>query len=149
VANDPEGAGRDVLVDSNVILDVLTEDPKWFAWSSNRLAELAERSTLVLNPIIYAEVSMRFDRIEDLDDAVPADHFRREALPWEAAFLAGKAFLQYRRRGGRRRSPLPDFYIGSHAAVHHLRLLTRDPRRYRTYFPRLEIIAPDAAKSGA
>ena len=149
MASDPEGATRDVLVDSNVILDVLTEDPTWFEWSSSRLAELAEAATLVLNPIIYAEISIRFDRIEDLDDAVPADHFRREALPWEAAFLAGKVFLQYRRRGGRRRSPLPDFYIGAHAAVHHLRLLTRDARRYRTYFPRLEIIAPDAAKSGA
>jgi len=142
VASDRAGARRDVLVDSNVILDVLTEDPKWFEWSSSRLAELAEESTLVLNPIIYAEVSIRFDRIEDLDDAVAADHFRREALPWEAAFLAGKVFLQYRRRGGRRRSPLPDFYIGAHAAVHRLRLLTRDLRRYRTYFPGLEIIAP-------
>ena len=142
MASDPGGPGRDVLVDSNVILDVLTEDPEWFEWSSRRLAELAEVSTLVLNPIIYAEVSIRFDRIEDLDDAVPADRFRREALPWEAAFLAGKAFLQYRRRGGRRRWPLPDFYIGAHAALRRLRLLTRDPRRYRTYFPRLEIIAP-------
>ena len=129
MASDPGGSGRDVLVDSNVILDVLTDDPKWFEWSSRRLAELAE-------------VSIRFDRIEDLDDAVPADRFRREALPWEAAFLAGKAFLQYRRRGGRRRWPLPDFYIGAHAALRRLRLLTRDPRRYRTYFPRLEIIAP-------
>jgi len=142
VASDPAGAGRDVLVDSNVILDVLTEDRRWFGWSSSRLAELAEQVTLVLNPIIYAEISIRFDRVEDLDDAVPADHFRREALPWEAAFLAGKVFLQYRRRGGRRRSPLPDFYIGAHAAVQGLRLLTRDPRRFRTYFPTLAVIAP-------
>ena len=142
MASDPPGAGRDVLVDSNVILDVLTEDRQWFGWSSSRLAELAEQVTLVLNPIIYAEISIRFDRVEDLDDAVPADHFRREALPWEAAFLAGKVFLQYRRRGGRRRPPLPDFYIGAHAAVQGLRLLTRDPRRFRTYFPRLAVIAP-------
>ncbi len=142
MASDPAGAGRDVLVDSNVILDVLTEDRRWFGWSSSRLAELAEQVTLVLNPIIYAEISIRFDRVEDLDDAVPADHFRREALPWEAAFLAGKVFLQYRRRGGRRRSPLPDFYIGAHAAVQGLRLLTRDPRRFRTYFPTLAVIAP-------
>lgn len=142
MASDPARAGRDVLVDSNVILDVLTEDRRWFGWSSSRLAELAEQVTLVLNPIIYAEISIRFDRIEDLDDAVPADHFRREVLPWEAAFLAGKVFLQYRRRGGRRRSPRPDFYIGAHAAVHGLRLLTRDPRRFRTYFPTLAVIAP-------
>ena len=142
MASNLERAGPNVLVDSNVILDVLTEDPTWFEWSSSRLVELAEASTLVVNPIVYAEVSIRFDRVEDLDDAVPADHFRRDALPWEAAFLAGKVFLQYRRRGGRRRSPLPDFYIGAHAAVHHFRLLTRDPRRYRTYFPRLPIIAP-------
>ncbi|HUE95793.1 MAG TPA: type II toxin-antitoxin system VapC family toxin [Longimicrobiaceae bacterium] len=142
MASDPAATGRDVLVDSNVILDVLTEDRQWFGWSSSHLAELAEQVTLVLNPIIYAEISIRFDRVEDLDDAVPADHFRREALPWEAAFLAGKVFLQYRRRGGRRRSPLPDFYIGAHAAVHGLRLLTRDPRRFRTYFPTLAVIAP-------
>ena len=141
MASDPEDARRDVLVDSNVILDVLTEDPHWLEWSSSRLAELAEEATLVLNPIIYAAISIRFDHVEDLDDAVPVDHFRREALPWEAAFLAGKVFLEYRRRGGRRRSPLPDFYIGAHAAVRRLQLLTRDPRRY-AYFPTLQIIAP-------
>ena len=134
---------RDVLVDSNVILDVLTEDPRWLEWSSRRLAELTEEATLVLNPIIYAEVSIRFDRIEELDDALPVAHFRRDALPWEAAFMAGKVFLAYRRRGGRRRSPLPDFYIGAHAAVQGLRLLTRDPRRYRAYFPTVEVVAPD------
>jgi predicted nucleic acid-binding protein len=142
VATDPDDRRRDVVVDSNVLLDVLTEDPKWLAWSSTRLAELAEEAALVINPIIYAEVSIRFDEIEDLDDAVSPDHFRRESLPWEAAFLAGKAFLQYRRRGGRRRSPLPDFYIGAHAAVRRWRLLTRDPRRYRLYFPALSILAP-------
>jgi len=134
---------RDVLVDSNVILDVLTEDPRWLEWSSRRLAELTEEATLVLNPIVYAEVSIRFDRIEELDDALPVAHFRRDALPWEAAFMAGKVFLAYRRRGGRRRSPLPDFYIGAHAAVQGLRLLTRDPRRYRAYFPTVEVVAPD------
>src|SRR5262249_8869756 len=111
-------------------------------WSAERLAELAAETTLVVNPIIYAEVSIRFDRVEDLDDAVPSDHFRCEPLPWAAAFLAGKVFLQYRRRGRRRRSPLPDFYIDAHAAIQHFRLLTRDPRRYRAYFPSLHIIAP-------
>jgi predicted nucleic acid-binding protein len=142
VADDQAAGSRDVLVDSNVILDVLTEDVQWFEWSSSHLAEVAAERPLVINPIIYAEVSIRFDRIEELDDAVPADHFRREALPWEAGFLAGKAFLQYRRRGGKRRSPLPDFYIGAHAAVRAFRLLTRDARRFRAYFPTVPLICP-------
>ena len=106
------------------------------------LARCAENGMLVINPIIYAEVSVGFDRIEELDEALPAESFRREALPWEAAFLAGKCFLRYRRQGGSRRSPLPDFYIGAHAAVKGLTLLTRDPRRYRTYFPDLSLLAP-------
>jgi predicted nucleic acid-binding protein len=132
-----------VLVDSNVLLDVFTEDPAWFQWSSETLAELAERSVLVVDPIIYSEVSIHFDRVEDLEEALPAARFQREALPWEAAFLAGKCFVAYRRRGGERRSPLPDFYIGAHAAVRGMALLTRDAARYRTYFPRLHLIAPD------
>lgn len=132
----------EVLVDSNVILDIATEDSRWFNWSSSQLNELAARHVLVINPIIYAEVSVGYDRIEDLDGALPPESFRREALPWEAAFLAGKAFRLYRRRGGRRQSPLPDLYIGAHAAVRGFRLLTRDARRYRSYFPRLELITP-------
>jgi len=132
-----------VLVDSNVLLDIFTEDPTWFAWSSAALEEHAESSALVINPIVYAEVSVRFARIEELEDALPADVFRREALPWEAGFLAGKCFLKYQRRGGARRSPLPDFYVGAHAAVRGLALLTRDARRYRGYFPTLDLIAPD------
>ncbi len=134
----------DVLVDSNVLLDVLTEDPDWFDWSSSMLAEHAERSVLMINPIIYAEVSVRFERIEEMEEAVPAHQFRREALPWEAGFLTGKCFLRYRRNGGVRRSPLPDFYIGAHAAVRGATLLTRDASRYRTYFPKLPLIAPSA-----
>ena len=134
----------DVLVDSNVLLDVLTEDPTWFDWSSSMLAEHAERSVLMINPIIYAEVSVRFERIEEMEDAVPAELFRREALPWEAGFLTGKCFLRYRRNGGARRSPLPDFYIGAHAAVRGATLLTRDASQYRTYFPKLPLIAPNA-----
>ena len=132
-----------VLVDSNVILDIVTEDPRWGEWSSSMLASCAETGMLLINPIIYAEVSIGFERIEDLEDILPADSFRRDPLPWEAAFLAGKCFLTYRRRGGTRRSPLPDFYIGAHAAVAGLPLLTRDPRRYRTYFPQLSILAPE------
>ena len=132
----------EVLVDSNVLLDVVTEDPQWFEWSSGMLGSHAERAILVINPIVYAEVSIRFDTIEELEDALPSRIFRRDALPLEAAFLAGKCFLQYRRRGGQRNAPLPDFYIGAHAAVRGMSLLTRDERRYKTYFPNLSLIAP-------
>ena len=133
----------DILVDSNVILDILTEDKKWFPWSSETLADYAEQNELVINPIIYAEVSIRFKRIEDLEDVLSPSYFRRDPIPWEAAFLAGKCFLAYRRRGGRRRSPLPDFFIGAHAAVAGIRLLTREVSRYRTYFPTLNLIVPE------
>ena len=132
----------ETLVDSNVLLDLLTEDPHWFEWSSSALEAEAERSVLVIDPIIYAEVSIRFERIEDLDDALPSSMFRRDELPWEAAFLAGKCFVRYRRRGGSRQSPLPDFYIGAHAAVAGMTLLTRDSGRYRAYFPYLAIVVP-------
>ena len=131
-----------ILVDSNVLLDVLTEDPRWAPWSLDALAEQADRDLLAINPIIYSEVSIGFVRIEDVDAALPPPTFHRLALPWEAAFLAGKAFEQYRRRGGLKRSPLADFFIGAHAAVAGMTLLTRDPRRYRAYFPKLRIIAP-------
>lgn len=131
-----------VLVDSNVLLDVLTEDPEWYEWSAGTLARVAERELLAINPIIFAEVSVGFDRIEDLDAALPPRQFHRLALPWEAAFLAGKCFVAYCRRGGSRRSPMPDFYIGAHASVADLRLLTRDAARYRSYFPRLRLLAP-------
>lgn len=131
-----------VLVDSNVLLDVLTEDPRWYGWSAAALEEQAEDVVLAINPIIYAEVSIRFGRIEDVEDALPQTFFQRAALPWEAAFLAGKCFVKYRRGGGTRRSPLPDFYIGAHAAVRGWTLLSRDAARYRGYFPRLRLIAP-------
>ncbi len=131
-----------VPVDSNVILDVVTEDPQWYEWSAAQLERLAEGHLLAINPIIYSEISIGFDRIEDLDQAVPLGFFRRDPLPWEAGFLAGKCFLQYRHSGGQRRSPLPDFYIGAHAAIHGMVLLTRNAQRYRTYFPRLALIAP-------
>ena len=131
-----------VLVDSNVLLDILEEDPQWFAWSAEQLAAAAEDHPLLINPVIYAEVSIGFARIEELEAALPAASFERRPLPWAAAFLAGKCFLAYRRAGGERRSPLPDFFIGAHAAVEGLALLTRDAGRYRTYFPRLELISP-------
>lgn len=133
-----------VLVDSNVLLDIVTDDPAWGEWSRKVLRRTADTAILVINALVYAEVSIGFDLIEALEDALPLDLYRREDLPNEAAFLAGKVFLRYRRAGGTRRSPLPDFYIGAHAAVAGYRLLTRDGSRYRTYFPRLELIAPDA-----
>ena len=131
-----------ILVDSNVLLDVVTEDPRWSSWSMNALAEEGDRDVLAINPIIYAEVSIGFLRIEEIDAALLLPMFHRLALPWEAAFLAGKCFLAYRKRGGVRRAPLPDFYIGAHASVSGMKLLTRDATRYRTYFPKLRLIAP-------
>ncbi len=131
-----------VLVDSNVLLDVATGDPAWGDWSSDALQRTADEAVLVINPLVYAEVSVGFTAIEDLEGALPADLYRREDLPFEAAFLAGKCFLRYRQGGGLERSPLPDFYIGAHAAVAGYRLLTRDATRYRTYFPNLVLIAP-------
>ena len=130
------------LVDSNVILDVVTEDAEWFDWSSAALARVAEKDRLIINPLVYAEVSLGFERIEDLDDSVPPDYFVREPLPWDGAFLAARAFAKYKRRGGSRHHPLPDFYIGAHAVIAGYTLLTRDARRYRTYFPKLRLIAP-------
>ena len=132
-----------VLIDANVLLDIMTEDVSWFAWSAEAIERAANRYRLVINPVIYAEVSIRYSRIEDLDIALPKTMFDREAIPYEAAFLAGKSFLTYRRRGGTKQSPLPDFFIGAHAAVAEYLLMTRDAARYRTYFPKLPLIAPD------
>ena len=131
-----------VLVDSNVLLDVLTGDPEWSEWSETTLAKCADSATLVINPIVYAEVSVGFERIEEMEAALPPELLRREPLPWEAGFLAGKCFAAYRRQGGQGRAPLPDFYIGAHAAVCGYRLLTRDVGRFRSYFPSLPLIAP-------
>ena len=131
-----------ILVDSNVILDLVTEDPTWFWWSSRTLGDWAEREALIINPIVYAEVSISFERIEEVEAALPPSYFQRAPLPWEAAFLAGKCFKEYRRRGGGKTAPLPDFYIGAHAAVASIPLMTRDASRYRTYFPTLTLIAP-------
>jgi len=135
-------ACRGVLVDSNVLLDIATRDPNWSDWSGRALAECAEHAMLVINPIVYAEVSIRYTTIEALEAALPTNLYQRDPLPWEAGFLAGKCFQLYRRRGGARNSPLPDFYIGAHAAVENLALLTRDVARYRSYFPKLQILAP-------
>lgn len=134
-----------VLVDANVLVDVLTEDPAWFAWSAAALRDAADRARLVVNQVVYAELSVHAPTMAALDEALPPDVYERESLPWDAGFLAGKAYLSYRRRGGARRSPLPDFFIGAHAAVRGYTLLTRDGARYRTYFPALHVVAPDGA----
>jgi hypothetical protein len=133
---------RGVLVDSNILLDIATEDAVWQEWSARALADCAEHAGLAINPIVYAEVSIAFSTIEALESALPRTLYQRAPLPWEAGFLAGKAFLNYRRKGGPRQTPMPDFYIGAHAAIEHFALLTRDATRYRTYFPTLEILSP-------
>src|SRR4030042_7117477 len=133
----------EILVDSNVLLDILTEDTRWFSWSSATLAAHAEKNLFMVNPIIYAEISICFDRIEDLEEVLSPVYFRRDPIPWEAAFLAGKCFREYRRKGGDKHSPLPDFFIGAHAIIAGFSLLTRDVSRYRTYFPSLKLITPD------
>ena len=130
------------LVDSNVLLDIATEDRTWYAWSADALASAANEGPLVINAIVYAEVSIGFSTIEELDDALPPEVYEREQLPFEAGFLAGKAFLAYRRRGGARPVPLPDFYIGAHAAINGHRVLTRDAQRYRAYFPTVQLLSP-------
>ena len=132
-----------IMIDSNVLLDLMTEDMRWLSWSAAAVEKAADRFRLVINPIIYAEVSIRYSRIEDLEAALPRTLLDREAIPYEAAFLAGKCFLAYRQQGGTKQSPLPDFFIGAHAAVAGYRLLTRDAARYRSYFPRLSLIAPN------
>jgi predicted nucleic acid-binding protein len=136
--------GVATLVDSNVLLDIFTEDPRWSEWSSEALATARDAGSVIINPIIYAEVSVRFTRVEELDEAIPAADFLREELPYSAGFVAGKAYLTYRAQGGTRRSPIADFYIGAHAAVCRYQLLTRDSARYRTYFPKLSLVTPRA-----
>ncbi|MGO9727542.1 MAG: type II toxin-antitoxin system VapC family toxin [Streptosporangiaceae bacterium] len=131
------------MIDANVLLDVMTEDARWLQGSAEAIERAADRYRLVINPVIFAEVSIRFSRIEDLDAALPKTMFDREAIPYEAAYMAGKSYLAYRRRGGTKRSPLPDFFVGAHAAVAGYQLMTRDVRRYRTYFPKLPLVVPD------
>lgn len=131
------------LVDSNVLLDILTEDPMWEDWSTTALTDAAEAGPLHINPIVYSEVSIRFTTVEALEDALPSEDYRRQPIPWAAAFLAGKVFLDHRHKKGAKSTTLPDFFIGAHAAVAGLDLLTRDVGRYRTYFPTVVLIAPE------
>lgn len=133
---------RGTLVDSNVLLDVMTEDRRWLGWSAGRLEEAAHAGPLVINQMIYGEVAHRFSSVEDLDTVLSPARFIRGNLPWAAAFAAATSYRAYRRRGGQRAVILPDFFVGAHAAVLGLRLLTRDAARYRTYFPTVELIAP-------
>jgi hypothetical protein len=130
------------MVDSCVLLDVFTEDPRWFEWSSSVLAQEADNGLIVVNPVIYAEVSVRFGTIEELESFLPSEVFDYRPIPREAAFLAGKCFLRYRRRGGGKTVVLPDLLIGAQAAVEKLPLITRDPRRFREYYPSVELICP-------
>jgi predicted nucleic acid-binding protein len=134
--------GPGTLVDSNVLLDILTEDPMWQTWSSGALAAAAESGPLFINPVIFSEVSVRFTTVEALDEALPPRDHQRAPLPWAAAFLAGKVFLAYRCVKGTGATTLPDFFIGAHAAVADLQLLTRDVGHYRTYFPTVSLVAP-------
>ena len=129
------------LIDSSVLLDVVTEDPTWFEWSSRTLAEVADSSRLVINVVVFAEVSVGYAQIEEIEAALPPT-IEREPITYEMAFLAGKAYANYRRRGGLKLSPLADFFIGAHAAIAGYRLITRDPIRMRTYFPQVRLITP-------
>jgi predicted nucleic acid-binding protein len=137
------------LVDSCVLLDIITGDDNWADWSEAHLAAAMDAGRVVINPFIYAEVSVSYQTIEELDELLPAADYEREALPYPAGFAAGKAFRRYRRLGGDKRSPMPGFYIGAHAALAGYRLLTRDVARYRTYFPTVEIIAPNLGNEDA
>jgi len=134
--------GKGVLVDSNIILDVFTDDPNWADWSESMLEEYSNVSTLYINSIVYSEISIGFNRIEDLESAIIGAGFQMLDFPKEALFLAGKAFLKYKKKRGARSSPLPDFFIGAQAAVLNIALITRDVSRYRSYFPTLSLISP-------
>jgi predicted nucleic acid-binding protein len=133
---------RGVLVDSNVILDIFLNDPQWAEWSESTLEDYSDSAILYINPVIYSEISMAFERIEELESAVNGGGFRMLEIPKEALFLAGKAYLKYKKKEGIKRSPLPDFYIGAQAAIGHLELITRDVSRYRSYFPTVKLITP-------
>jgi hypothetical protein len=131
------------MFDSNVLLDIVTADMKWLEWSSDQFRRAAKTGPVLINPIIYSELAPAFDTQSDLDHWLRPQHFRRLPLPYEAGFRASRAFLEYRRRGGTKNSPLPDFYIGAHAETAGFTLITRDQVRYRTYFPDLKLLAPD------
>jgi predicted nucleic acid-binding protein len=146
---DPRFLMPATLVDSCVLIDVLADDPTWADWSIQKLEALGGQAPLVINPLILAEISPRFARASDLEAALDVLPLQKQALPWDAAFLAGQAFKVYRQvksKGvGMQRSPMPDFYIGAHALLSGMRLLTRDAKRYRTYFPKLHVVCPESS----
>jgi predicted nucleic acid-binding protein len=146
VASEPAAIHPATLVDSCVLLDVSTGDKQWADWSAQEIAAAVDVGRVVINPLIYAEISVGYQTVEELEELLPAADYTREPLPYLAGFAAGKALVRHRRGGGEKRSPMPDFYIGAHAAVMGYRLLTRDVRRYRTYFPTIDIIAPPQAE---
>lgn len=133
-----------VLVDTNVLVDVLTDDPRWADWSARQLAAQAKVHDLTVNPVIYSELSLMFETFEALDEQLDAMQITYEELPRPALFLAGKAFVRYRKGGGSKHNVLSDFFIGAHAAVMSCPILTRDPKRYRTYFPSVQLLMPAA-----
>jgi hypothetical protein len=133
---------RGVLVDSDIILDVFLDDPNWAEWSESILEEFGSITKLFINPVVYSEVSIGFKKIEDLESALNRGDFQMLEIPKEALFLAGKAFLEYRKNRGTKSSLLPDFYIGAQAAILEVNLITRDESRYRTYFPTVKLISP-------
>lgn len=132
------------LVDTNVLIDILADDAMWFDWSFDQLERALRSGPVFINDVIYAEASIRYRTIEQFEFAIAKAGVVLVAVPKEALFVAGKAFTQYRRAGGTRTGVLPDFFIGAHAEATRLPLITRDPRRYRTYFPKVQLIAPDA-----
>ena len=137
---------KGVLVDSNVVLDIFLDDPRWAEWSESSLNKYNDIAILYINSIIYSEVSIGFERIEELESAMNRAGFQILEIPKEALFLAGKAFLKYKEGKGSKISPLPDFYIGAQAAVLNLDLITRDVSRYRTYFPTVKLISPEMSR---
>jgi len=148
VTSNPAAIRPATLIDSCVLLDVITGDERWADWSAAQIAAAIDGGRAVINPIIYAEVSVGYETVEELDELLPAADYEREPLPYLAGFAAGQAFLRYRRGGGQKRSPMPDFYIGAHAAIAGYRLLTRDVNRYRSYFPTIDIIAAPRGEGG-
>lgn len=130
------------IFDTNVLVDLLTQDPRWKAWSERQVQAALVEGPIIINPIIYAELGATFVTQDDLDDWLRPTLFRRLPLPYEAGFRASRAFLEYRKAGGAKTSPLPDFYIGAHAEHAGFTLVTRDVSRYRTYFPKVKLITP-------
>jgi predicted nucleic acid-binding protein len=131
-----------IIVDSNVIIDILTKDDKWYEWSSSQLELLSASNELLINDIIYSEISIAFKKIEELEEVLSSSLFIIEPIPKEALFLSGKAFVKYKNLSGTKSSCLPDFFIGAQASVLQIPLLTRDGKRYRQYFPNLKLISP-------